>query len=214
MNPRRRLRAGRPECRSSTAETYCLLRLVRGWRLDRNPLRRRSDRVETVVLGGLLAVFLAGAPFAAGAAGSWTHASGVREARAQRAVSYPVQATLLQAASGWDAYLGGASVPEATARWRAPDGELRTGLVYVPGGAAGGSTMLIWVTHSGQQAEPPLQPGQIAGRVELAETIAVVALAVVLAVPGGLAWRTLNARRLAGWDADWLATGPRWSPRR
>ena len=41
-----------------------------------------------------------------------------------------------------------------------------------------------------------------------------VALAAVLAVAGGLTWRTLNARKLADWDADWLATGRRWSPRR
>ena len=49
-------------------------RLLRGRRLDRNPLRRRSDRAETAVLGVLLAAFLAGAPFAAQAAGSWTYA--------------------------------------------------------------------------------------------------------------------------------------------
>ena len=45
-------------------------RLLRGRRLDRNPLRRGSDRVETAIAGVLLAAFLAGAPFAAHAAGS------------------------------------------------------------------------------------------------------------------------------------------------
>ena len=50
--------------------TSWLARLLRGRRLDRNPLRRGSDRVETVVLGALLAAFLAAAPFAAHAAGA------------------------------------------------------------------------------------------------------------------------------------------------
>jgi hypothetical protein len=42
----------------------------------------------------------------------------------------------------------------------------------------------------------------------------VAGLAVTLVIVGGLTVPPLNARRLAGWDADWLATGPRWSPRR
>jgi len=53
--------------------TYWLGRVLRGRRLDRNPLRRRSDRVETTVLGLLLAAFLAGAPFVTHAAGSWAY---------------------------------------------------------------------------------------------------------------------------------------------
>jgi hypothetical protein len=51
--------------------TSWLARLLRGRRLDRNPLRRGSDRAETVVLAALLAAFLAAAPFAAQAAGPW-----------------------------------------------------------------------------------------------------------------------------------------------
>jgi hypothetical protein len=214
MTPRRRPRADRPKRRNRGTGTHWLVRLVRGRRLDRNPLRRKTDRIETVVLGVLLAGFLAGAPFAAVAAGNWTYASSARKAQAQRAVIHPVQAILLQSASSWNEYPEGGTLPDATARWRAPDGQLRTGTVYLPDGGAAGSKKLIWVNRSGQQTDPPLQPSQIAGRVGLAETIAVVALAVVLAVPGGLTWRTLDARRLAGWDADWLATGPRWSPRR
>ena len=39
-------------------------------------------------------------------------------------------------------------------------------------------------------------------------------LAVALIATGGLVRWGLNRRRLAAWDADWLAHGPRWSPRR
>ena len=102
--------------------TSWLARLLRGRRLDRNPLRRGTDRAETVVFGALLAGFLAAAPFAAHAAGAWAHAS-----------------------------------------------------------AAG---------------------------------VAVGGLAVVLATAGWLVRRSFDRRRLSGWDAGWLANGPRWSPRR
>ncbi len=192
--------------------TCWLGRLLRGWRLDRNPLRRRSDRVETVALGILLAVFLAGAPFAAHAAGGWTYTASARQAQAQQATLRRVPATLLQAAPSWNT--DGDTDSAVNARWRAPDGQLRTGAVYVPAGTAAGSTVQVWISPSGQQAGPPLLPGQITGRAQLAEELTVIALAVALVTVGWLIHRRLNARRLAGWDADWLAYGPRWSPRR
>jgi hypothetical protein len=59
-----------------------------------------------------------------------------------------------------------------------------------------------------------MQHGQVAGRVALAEGLAVLVLAVALIAVARVARWALDRRRLAGWDADWLATGPRWSPRR
>ena len=91
--------------------TYWLGRVLRGRRLDRNPLRRRSDRVETAVLGLLLAAFLAGLPFAAHVAGSWAYATSAREAQAQRASLHQVPATLLKAAPAWNGYANGGGVP-------------------------------------------------------------------------------------------------------
>ena len=55
---------------------------------------------------------------------------------------------------------------------------------------------------------------QLATRAQLAEEVAVAGLAIMLAVIGWLARRALDRRRMAAWDADWLATGPQWTPRR
>jgi hypothetical protein len=44
----------------------------------------------------------------------------------------------------------------------------------------------------------------------MARVLAIAALAVTLMVVG---W-ALDRRRLAAWDAEWLTTEPRWSPRR
>jgi hypothetical protein len=190
-------------------------RLLRGLLPDRNPLRRGSDRAEVAVLCGLLAAFLVGAPFAAHAVGSWTNSRSLRIQHAQSAAWHQVRATLLQAAPDWNGYGSGpGAAPETMARWKAPDGQVRTGAVYVPSGAAVGGTVMVWTDRAGQLTGPPLQSSQIAARADLNEALAVWALAVTLIVIGWLAHWMLDRRRLAAWDADWLATAPRWSPRR
>jgi hypothetical protein len=186
-------------------------RLLRGRRPDRNPLRRGSDRAETAMLGILLAAFLAGAPFVAHAAGSWTYAGAVREAQAQQVALHHVRATLLQAAESWNISEGGA---EAPARWKAPDGQVRTGQVFVASGAPAGSTVMVWVDQSGHLTDSPLQPGQVTGRADMARVLAVVALGVMLSLVGLAGRWGLDRRRLAAWDTDWLTTEPRWTSRR
>jgi hypothetical protein len=200
-------RPGNPKNPGST----CLGRLLRGRRPDRNPLRRGSDRAETAMLGVLLAAFLVGAPFAAHAAGSWTYTTSTREAQAQQAALRQVPATLLQAAAPWSLSEGGA---EAQARWTAPDGQVRTGQIFVPNAAPAGSTVMVWVNQAGRLTGSPLQHSQVTGRTVIAQVLAVTALAVVLIIVGGVARWALDRRRLAAWEAYWLACGPRWSPRR
>jgi hypothetical protein len=188
-------------------------RMLRGLRFDRNPLRRRSDRVETLLLGVLIAVFAIGTPLAAHAAGGWAHAAAERQARAQQTRLHRVPATLLQAAPAWDVN-GAGSYPDTQARWTAAAGQVRTGWIFVPSGGSKGSTVSIWISQSGQPSNPPLQPGQIQGQAEMAGGAAVTVLAIVLLTSGLLARRALDRRRMAGWDAEWLAIGPRWSPGR
>ena len=203
------MRAWRRPANTGAPRTTWLGRLLRGRRLDRNPLRRGSDRAETAMLGLLLAAFLAGAPLAAHVAGSWTYAMSARQAQAQQAAFRQVPATLLQSAAPWNTSGYGS---QANARWTAPDGQVRTGLVFVPDGAAAGSTVMVWVTATGQLTDPPLQRSQITGRTELSEAAAVAVLAITLFTVGLVGRRLLDRRRLAAWEAEWLTTGPRWSP--
>jgi hypothetical protein len=195
--------------------TWRLARLIRGRRLDRNPLRRGSDRAETVVLGALLAAFVTVAPFAAHGAGRWAYTTSDREAQAQRAELRQVLATLLQAPSHATSYPTAGVIPIAVdARWRAPDGQVRTGILFPPLGATAGSAVPVWVDGAGQLADPPLGRVQLVTRAHLAEEVAVGTLAIVLIAACWLARRALDGRRMAAWDVDWLATGPRWSSRR
>jgi hypothetical protein len=190
-------------------------RLACRWRPDRNPLRRRSDRVETAVVGVLVAAFCVGAPFAAHVADNWTYTASLREQQAEMAAWHQVRATVVWTTPEMNGYASAAGTsPEVMARWKAPDGQVRTGLLYVIGGARAGGTFIVWTDRAGQLTSPPLQKSQIATRADLDEALAVAALAIVLLAVGGLAHRALDRYRLAAWGADWLATGPRWSPRR
>jgi hypothetical protein len=111
----------------------------------------------------------------------------------------------------WSGYGAGAVT---LARWRAPDEHARTGEVFVTAGTLAGGTVRAWVDRTGQLANPPLTRDQVSGRIQLAAGTAVVGLAVVLAAAGWLTRHFLDRRRLAGWEAEWLANGPRWNPRR
>jgi len=189
-------------------------RWLRGWRPDRNPLRRGCDRAETAVFGLLVAAFIAAVPFAAIGASTWSHAASVRAERAQQASSRRVRAVLLEAAINFGSYPYGSEMGfEADARWRAPDGQIQTGLVPVPAKARTGSTVMITTDQAGQLAVP-WSPSEVAQRADMAGTLAVAALAVTLIVAGALTRWALDRRRLAAWDAEWLAMGPWWSAQR
>lgn len=191
-----------------------LLRLLRGVRFDRNPLRRGFDRAETVITAGLVAAFFAGAPFSAVTAGHWVHAAALSEQRAQLATRHEVPARLLKDAPA-DSFPGyGTSDTSALARWTAPDGSPHTGFVPAAAGARSGTTVSSWVDASGKLTGPPLQASQVADRSALALMTAPLVPALLLLAAWKLARRELDKRRSAAWDADWRATGPQWTSRR
>ncbi len=154
----------------------------------------RPERTENAVLSALMTAFLAGSPFVAYAAGRWASARLSRAARLQQATLRQVPATLLQAAP----VQGEAGmVPDTLARWRAPDGQLRTGQVPGPSGAAAGSTVRVWVDQKGNLADPPMQQPAIADRTEVAEGLAAAGFAAALAATGPLARHHADRRRAA-----------------
>ena len=75
-------------------------RLARALGLDRNPLRRASDRAEAWIRIGLLAVFLIAGPIAALSTGAWAYHSGITAASEQAVPAHRVGATPLRPALG------------------------------------------------------------------------------------------------------------------
>lgn len=193
-----------------TAFLGFLGRLVRGRRLDHNPLRRATDRVETAVLAVLVAAFLAGTPFAALAAGTSVHGLAERAQLSQQASRFQVPAVVLAVAASTP---GGDFPDQAQARWRAPNGREAAGEVPVPSGTVAGQTIRLWTDRAGDLTGAPLTDAQVAEQTFLGEGLGVALAAGVLTLVGALAYRALNRRRMAGWDADWRVTGPRWTTR-
>lgn len=192
-------------------------RVTRGRLPDRNPLRRRSDRIETTLLALLLAGLAAAAPFFWHATATWAAGNARQEAMSQRATERQVPGVLLQDPATVTGYGGypGLGVPLAPARWTAPSGRQVTGLIPVPGAALRkGSSVRIWVDQTGQLTDGPLRPDQISGRGELAAVAGLVLLVLVAAGTGRLCRWALDRHRLARWGAEWRAAGPRWTSRR
>ena len=187
-------------------------RFVRGRRLDRNPLRRASDRAETIVLVLLLVAVLAGAPLAAFASGAWVHTMAQRAEVAQAASRHQVTAVVLTTAGA--ATAGSWNLTSvAPARWTAPDGTVVTSELPVPAYTSAGAKVRVWTTRDGQLTSPPMGESQVASITQLGEIAGAAAVAVLLAFVGVLARSSIDKRRMAAWDADWQSTGPRWTAR-
>jgi hypothetical protein len=126
--------------------------LARRLALDRNPLRRRADRIQTCVTAGLLAMFLAGAPLVVVTTESWAHAGNLRQLDAQRSW-YQIPAVLLQAAPRQTAFRHLLSPADwVRARLTPPGGQARAREVPAPPGSRAGTRLRVWADQSGPVA--------------------------------------------------------------
>lgn len=187
-------------------------RFVRGRLLDRNPLRRTSDRVATLGAVALIIAFLVGAPLAGLASCAWAYAAH-RAQDTRNAAACQVTAVLLQRAPAPAASYGPCQ-SVALARWTAPGGKSVTGEVLVAPGTPAGTKVRQWVALDGRVTNPPPPDQQAGGQAVLAVVAAVAAVGALLTVTGVFGRWALNKRRMAAWDADWRATEPRWTHRR
>lgn len=162
-------------------------------------------------MAALVAAFLIGGPFAALAAGAWSHGMAQREQFAQEASRSQATAVVL-AVTPPTAGTGG-FMWQANARWKAPDGREATSEVPVPADTAVGGTFPVWTDRTGDLTSPPLLDSQIAGQTATGQALGVIVSAGVVALAGVLVRWSLNKRRMAAWDADWHAVGPRWTTR-
>ncbi len=193
------------------APTMAWRRIARRLGRDHNPLRRRSDVLEAWLLPAAAVGFLALCPLVAGLTGMWLRADNAAVQRAQQSW-HPVSAVLLRAAAGPEFTDQGANTWTAwePARWTV-DGRQDTGSIPVAAGSAAGSTQTVWLDSHGRVQVPPLTPAQLGQTVDAGMLISVVGLAVVISILTLVARWMLDRRRLASWEAGWLAVGPSWS---
>ena len=187
-------------------------RLARRIGLDRNPLRRRTDKVASGLTVVLLAVFLIGAPLLSAAAVGWTARTAAADRQAERS-RRQVPAVLLSSASVSASADGFASYSWGTARWTAPDGRTRTGDIPVSVAVAAGQVVPLWVDQAGSPTGPPVSHRAVLAREVGAAAYATVTLGILLLCLAGTARWMVDRRRLADWEAAWTNVGPQWTRR-
>ncbi|MET9762440.1 hypothetical protein ABZ016_25875 [Streptomyces sp. NPDC006372] len=185
---------------------------VRLWRWRKNPLRRRSDRIEAwIVLVARVLAVLGGVLVGLAAAGATDGALA-----AQRAEAHAVPAVLTQQAPKTPQVSTDGSDGDtvwATVRWTGPEGGAHTGRTEVEPAAAAGTRVTVWTDRTGALVDAPLSPTESMFQAAATGLLAGSGTAVAVWAGGRLARARLDRRRLAAWDAEWERVGPQWRKR-
>jgi hypothetical protein len=190
-------------------------RIARRVGVDRNPLRRRSDRLEAWLTLGMVLMVLVAGPLTAWRAADAVYRDSARATEWERQRRIQVSATLAEDVplliQGDDEVRSADAV--ARARWTAPDGTARSGLVSAPPGQRAGTTVTVWLDVHGGPTRPPVErhpaANALAAGILAIFGVLVVAVGVLMLVH----WR-LYRRRMADWQVEWMFIEPVWSGRR
>lgn len=195
-------------------QAWWLSRAIRGARLDRNPLRRGIDRLETCLLVGLFMALAAGAPFAVQAVSHASYTQALRARQEQLATRHEVQAVLTSEAPSVSGYSLSATVAtEAT--WTSVTGVHRSGEVPAVPDSPKGTAVTVWTDDAtGYLTSPPLTMAEAAAQADAAMVGAIVGIVVLYLAGAGFTVHWVNRRRMAAWEADWRATAQVWNRQR
>jgi hypothetical protein len=168
-----------------------------------NPLARRWDRIEAVLVLALAAVAALALPVAA-AAGSSTFTDQMALAAAQVGNRHQVTATLIPGSRALAPAVDlSPNITSATASWTFPDGVVHTEVITVPSAAVTGSTTRIWIDGSGAQASAPLTETDAMTTAIVAGALIELAVLISLTAVYGTGRFLLDRRRTRHWDTEW-----------
>ncbi|SDG29266.1 hypothetical protein SAMN05421505_10366 [Sinosporangium album] len=185
-------------------------RCLRLYRPDRNPLRRRCDRIEAFVVTILLLIGLV-AVYPAVVVGVMTFDHGVATEKAGRwvhavVVSEAPHGVLTSAAAQ-------AAPAMAHVRWHGPGDKNTTALAPVPAGTEPGQAVNIWVDGSGTPGSGPQDRVTTVVHAVTTGLGTMIGAAALLCLAGALTRKVLDRRRLAEWEAEWTAADRHWPTR-
>ncbi|SDM35435.1 Rv1733c family protein [Allokutzneria albata] len=185
-------------------------RVLRKLGLDRNPLRRFSDQVESAVVVLLVLCVLAAVPLAL-LAGTVAH-----ERLGTSTAAYRTTAVLEHDApsevltSELIVVSPGAKVP---GRWIAQDGTPRHGEVLAPTGARAGTAVPVWLDAAGTPIQPPLEGAALTWMSVLVTLGVLVAVGGACGLVYGVVRAILDHGRMAMWEAEWERVERGWTHR-
>jgi hypothetical protein len=182
-------------------------KLMRQLALDRNELRRTSDRIEVWCALALIIAFVPLAVLSAACAVHWVHDA----VKQQHDNAFKqVTAVLVRAVPAANPVVADSAVFYAPARWTVA-GSAHVGNVPAIPGSPAGTTVQIWVDAAGSIQQAPPTPGQVTADA----VTALVAAPVGVALGMWLAWSALkcvlNRRRLVSWSKEWSSFGSSWT---
>jgi len=189
-------------------------RIARSIGADRNPLRRPIDRFECVLRMLLVLAFVICGPLVAPATAHLSQAAGLAEVH-REASWRQVDAVLLRPAPSHFSGYGSMTTFWVAARWRAPSGAIREGMVPTRTGIPAGTKVRIWVDRAGRvTGREPMTASVVQARSVVFEVGSLAGLAAALLFLAWLIRLMLNRRRMAYWGIEWACFGPRWTTRR
>ncbi|MER7055144.1 MULTISPECIES: hypothetical protein [unclassified Streptomyces] len=189
---------------------------VRGWRLRRNPLRRRSDVVEAWAVLAVVVLLSAGAPLLGAVAARWGHGEARAVAAQQRAERHRVSAAVTGETPHTlpSVEAGGRHSYRTTVRWSTPGGTERSTSARVPAGTRHGDTVDVWLDSRGRSVPPPADGAAVRQHSVAVGACTTIGAALTVLLAHRAVRTVLLRRRMAGWDRDWALTEPQWTHRR
>ncbi|MFJ8145735.1 hypothetical protein ACIQ6R_11740 [Streptomyces sp. NPDC096048] len=189
---------------------------VRGWRLRRNPLRRRSDVVEAWTALVVAVLLIVGAPLLGSATAWWAHGQAQSVAAEQRAERHRVSAEVVGRTPDTlpSVQAGGQHSYRATVRWSTPDGAERSTTTRVPTGTRHGDAVDVWLDSRGRSVPPPTDGSAVWQHTVTIGVCTTAGAALTVLLAHCVVRRVALRRRLAEWERDWALTEPQWTHRR
>jgi len=185
-------------------------RCVRSLGFDRNPMRRRIDRVQTGIMAGLLLVFLIAGPWLTLLTAGKAYTAGSRTERIQHAQRHSVVATVLSKSSLGADDTGRGVHQVVSAAWT-EHGTRHAVLIPELPGDRPGMHRRIWVDQSAQVTGRPRDHTQTVTDTVLAAIFALAGVGLPLLGLRAVVRYRLDRRRYQQWDADWVQTAPLWT---
>ncbi|HEX4811639.1 MAG TPA: hypothetical protein VFV66_02660 [Nonomuraea sp.] len=188
-----------------------MLLRVRLYRHDDNPLRRRSDRLESFFMLATVVLVLVSL-WPAVVTGRAVYEGAVRDQSVGTGVRRQVMATLTQDAPAARVSFSEvpAAKPEAMARWTTPEGAARSGLVPAPPLAKVGSVVPVWIDAAGAPASPPADGAVLAGRGMVMGLLVVLGTGLLVLTAFLVFRRRLDLVRYGEWEAGWVRAAEQW----
>jgi len=183
-----------------------------GW--DRNPVRRRVDRVQTILTSVFLLLLLLVTPAVAALAGAHAYTSGINAEKREQGSFRQVTATVLKVTEVSGDGAGHFLHERALLQWKDPSGKLRTGPATLVIPAREREQLTRWIDGDGELSGRPHTHEQTLTRT-VCDSLGLAAILVIAALETyRMCRRRLDRKRDEFWDREWLHTAPKWTGQR